>query len=183
MNNRKNAASPDKAVTRRQAIAGIAIALGGLAAGSRAVGQDQQPAAKEAPGTAPKKTRTSLHYEVDYKAVPQRIYELLLDPKQFAAMTGRAADLDPREGGAFSLFGGLIVGRNVELVPNERIVQAWRPTHWDPGVYSVVRFELRGLGTQTTLVLDHTGYPEAESEALDSGWKGHYLVPIAKFLG
>jgi activator of HSP90 ATPase len=28
-------------------------------------------------------------------------------------------------GGAFSLFGGIIVGRHIELVPNERIVQAW----------------------------------------------------------
>jgi hypothetical protein len=39
----------------------------------------------------------------------------------------------PQSRGAFNTFGGLIEGRNVELIPNRRIVQAWRPAHWDPG--------------------------------------------------
>ena len=29
-------------------------------------------------------------------------------------------------GGEFALFGGLIVGRHIELAPDELIVQAWR---------------------------------------------------------
>jgi activator of HSP90 ATPase len=57
--------------------------------------------------------RTFLHQEVDFKATPQRIHEILLDSKQFAAFTGMPAEIDPKAGGAFSMFGGLIVGRNV----------------------------------------------------------------------
>ena len=72
------------------------------------------------------------------------------------------ATIDATAGGAFSTFGGLIEGRNIELIPNQRIVQAWRPTHWDPGVYSIVRFELKPKGSETTVVLDHTGFPEGE---------------------
>jgi len=41
-----------------------------------------------------------------------------------------------------SLFGGHIVGRHVELAPNERVVQAWRVADWPPGVYSIAKFEL-----------------------------------------
>ena len=89
-------------------------------------------------------TRTYLHQEVDLKATPQKIYEILLDSKQFAAFTGMPAEISRDSGGAFSMFGGMIVGRNVELVANQLIVQAWRPASWNSGVYSIVRFELKG---------------------------------------
>jgi activator of HSP90 ATPase len=83
---------------------------------------------KEMPATASHQTLTALHQEVDFAASRQRIYEVLLDSKQFAAFTGMAAAIDPKAGRAFSTFGDLIVGRNVELNPAQRIVQAWRPT-------------------------------------------------------
>jgi activator of HSP90 ATPase len=63
--------------------------------------------------------------------------------KQFTAFSGAPAEIDREPGGTFSLFGGLIVGRNVELIPKERIVQAWRPADWEAGVYTLVRFELK----------------------------------------
>ncbi len=175
-------AAPVDALTRRQAIAGLAIALGGLAVGATANGQPQQTPAVQAPSIPAGQSRTSLHYEADFKAAAQRIYDVLLDSKLFATFTGLPAEIDPREGGAFSMFGGLIVGRNVELVPGQRIVQAWRPAHWTPGIYSIVKFELKEQGPQTRLELDHTGFPEGESDSLDHGWKSHYLVPLAKFL-
>jgi len=68
----------------------------------------------------------TIHQEIDFTASPQQLYEALMDSKQFAAFSGRPAEINRELGGAFSLFKGHIVGRNVELVPNERIVQAWR---------------------------------------------------------
>ncbi len=62
------------------------------------------------------------------KSDPQHIYEALLDAKKFNAFPGAPAEIDRKAGGAFSMFGGQIVGRNIELVPNQRIVQAWRPS-------------------------------------------------------
>jgi activator of HSP90 ATPase len=182
MNHNNEPVPPADAVSRRQAIAEIAITLCGLAAGSRALGQTPGPSAKEAPGAAPNQARTSLHYEADFGATARRIYEALLDSKQFAAFTGMPAEIDRREGGAFSMFGGLIVGRNVELIPDRRIVQAWRPAHWPAGIYSIVKFEFQEQGAQARLVLDHTGFPQEESVSLDHGWKSHYLVPLSKFL-
>jgi activator of HSP90 ATPase len=159
------------AFTRRQMIAGVAAAaLGGLATGRDTwarVQQQQNP--KEAPSAAANQARTSLHQEIELKALPQRIYEIILDSKQFAVFTGMPATIDPAAGGAFSMFGGMIVGRNVELVPTQRFVQAWRPTHWDPGVYSVVKFVLKPQGSGTMLILDHTGFPEGEYDSLFKG--------------
>src|ERR1700678_2388108 len=114
--NEKSHPKRSTTVTRRQAIAGIALAVGGLAAGTRARG-DTQDSAKPSQEEAPGKPRASLHYEADFKVGPGRIYGVLLDPTQFAAMTGRPAVINATEGGAFSLFGGLILGRNVELLP------------------------------------------------------------------
>jgi activator of HSP90 ATPase len=141
----------------------------------------QQPAMKETPGTTANHSRTSLHYHADLKASPQRIYEALLDSKLFAAFTGAPAEIDSRAGGAFSLFGGQIVGRNVELIPDRRIVQAWRPSHWDPGIYSIVKFDLKPRETGATLVLDHTGFPEGLADHLDEGWRMHYLDTLQKY--
>jgi len=98
----------------------------------------------------------------------------LLDAKQFAKMSTLPAEIDPKEGGAFSLFQGQIVGRNVELVRDERVVQAWRPAHWEAGMYSMVRFALKAQGAGTLVVLDHTGFPEGDFDHLDEGWKAHY---------
>lgn len=181
MNDRENRAVSASRVTRRQLIAGLATAFGSLAACSEALANAQQ-APKERPGAAADKVRTSLHQEITFNANPQRIYKALLDSKQFSAFTHLSAEIDPKAGGAFAMFGGLIVGRNVELVPNQRIVQAWRPTHWDPGIYSIVKFELERLGSETKVVLDHTGFPEGEFDSLNSGWKPRYWDPLKKFL-
>ena len=85
-------------------------------------------------------------------ASPRAVYELLTSSDKFAAMTGGApADIDATEGGAISLFGGMITGRNIELVPGERIVQAWRPNPWDPGVFSLVRFSIEEANDGSTV--------------------------------
>lgn len=167
--------------TRRQLLSNAAIILGSLAASSNSWGGDQ-PASKEDAGSAPNQDRTSLHQEMGLKGRAGRVYEVLLSSKEFAAFSGAPAAIDPTPGGGFSLFGGLIVGRNVELIPSQRIVQAWRPTHWSPGVYSVVRFELKPNGAATLVVLDHTGFPAGEFDHLTSGWRQHYWEGLTTFL-
>ncbi|MGB8543612.1 MAG: SRPBCC family protein [Candidatus Acidiferrales bacterium] len=167
--------------SRRQLLSGAAITLCTLATSSALHGKPHQ-SITEKQSTDAEATRTSLHQEIDLKASPQKIYEILLDSKQFAAFTGMPADISRDPGGAFTMFGGMIVGRNVELVPNQRIVQAWRPASWDAGVYSIVKFELKGDASHTTLVLDHTGFPEGDYAHLDPGWHIRYWTPLEKYL-
>jgi activator of HSP90 ATPase len=178
----KNLTALTNTQTRRQLIRGIAVTFGGLMAASSIRGQTQ-PTMTEAQSTGTEGLLTYLHQEIDIKASPKRIHDALLDSKQFAAFTGMAAEISRDAGGALSMFGGLIVGRNIELVPNQRIVQAWRPASWDPGIYSVVKFELKPHHPQTTIVLDHTGFPEGSFRHLDSGWYERYWEPLKKFLG
>jgi activator of HSP90 ATPase len=67
----------------------------------------QQPAMTEKPSTSANQNRTSIHYEIDFKPNPLRLYEAILDQKQFAAFSGLPATIDRTPGGAFSQFGGL----------------------------------------------------------------------------
>ena len=98
-----------------------------------------------------------IHHEIDYEASPDAIYQILTGPGKFSQMTGGApAEIDPKTGGEFSLFGGMVVGINIECSPGERLVQAWRPVSLEPGVYSMVRFELKAHNGGTRVVLDHT---------------------------
>jgi uncharacterized protein YndB with AHSA1/START domain len=128
-------------------------------------------------------------------AVPQRIYDALTDASLFQkveSLSGAMKSVDINShpavisrdpGGAFSLFGGYIVGRQIELVPNQRIVEAWRTMSWAPGLYSIARFELAAEGSSTRLVFDHAGFPTGTAEQLAAGWKSNYWEPLEKFLG
>ncbi len=123
-----------------------------------------------------------IHQEIDFKASPKRIYEALMNDKEHGEFTGRPAKISRDVGGAFSCHGGMVVGCNVELIPNERIVQAWRIADWDDGVYSIVRFELKEQGSETRLILDHSGFPEGAGEHLEGGWHKMYWEPLRSYL-
>ena len=172
--------------TRRQLIAGAAIAIGGVALGATAA---KAGAAEEISRAA-----ESIHLEHVFKASRKRVYEALTDSKQFHSVVllsaavksgmaqGGSTEISREAGGAFSFFGGYISGRQIELVPNERIVQAWRTGSWGPGMYSIAKFELLEEGAGTKLVFDHTGFPTGDAEHLVAGWKTNYWEPIDKFL-
>jgi uncharacterized protein YndB with AHSA1/START domain len=187
MSERKNSSAQLTAPTRRQVIAGVAMAFGGLGMGSAMSWAD----AKEEISHAAE----AIHQEPVFKASRKRVYEALTDAKQFdkvvqlstAMKSGMAPGAKPTEiareaGGAFALFGGYVTGRHLELVPNERIVQAWRAGGWDPGDYSIAKFQLVEQGAGTTIVFDHAGFPKGKAEHLAEGWKINYWEPLQKFL-
>jgi activator of HSP90 ATPase len=190
MSDRNNLAALANGSTRRQAMVGVAIAFGGLALGTTEARAEADDGISH--------TAEAIHQEPVFKASRKRVYEALTDAKQFdkvIQLSGvmqsmhlgdKPAEISREAGGAFALFGGYITGRHIELVPNERIVQAWRAGSWSQGVYSIAKFELveQGSGTEsgTKIVFDHTGFPKGEAEHLASGWKAHYWEPIEKLL-
>jgi activator of HSP90 ATPase len=125
----------------------------------------------------------AIHQEIEFKANPKQVYDALLDAKQFSQLSGGApAEIDAKAGGAFSCFGGMITGRNVELKSAQRIVQAWRAGNWPEGEYSIAHFELTAHGTGSKLTFEHVGFPEAMREHLDGGWHKMYWEPLKKHL-
>jgi uncharacterized protein YndB with AHSA1/START domain len=187
VNDRTNLRSPANYPTRRQLITGVTFALGSLGFASASTFAEIPEEISH--------SAEAIHLETVFKASRKRVYEALTDAKQFhkvtqlsaAVKSGMAPGTAPTEivnapGGAFSFFGGYISGRNIELVPNERIIQAWRAGNWTPGIYSIAKFDLVEQGSDTKLVFDHTGFPKGEAEHLVEGWKTNYWQPLSKFL-
>jgi activator of HSP90 ATPase len=123
---------------------------------------------------------SNIHQEITLGAAPARIYEALVDAARFGALSGAPASGASSEGAPFSLFGGHITGRHVELVPGKRVVQAWRAKTWPEGLYSIVRFELETVGAGTKLVFDHDAFPPDMAEHLAKGWQTNYWDHLAK---
>ena len=122
-----------------------------------------------------------IHQEIDLNASPQKVYEALLDSKQFTDFSALAAEINREGGGAFSLFKGHIIGRNLELVPNQRIVQGWRVVTWPEGAYSIARFDLKPQGSGTHVVFDHIGFPEGLHDHLAQGWEENYWLLLKEY--
>ena len=171
--------------TRRQAIAGLSAGAAALSTSRVSCGETGEIA----------RTMEAIHQEIIFKASRERVYTALTDAREFhkvvllsgAVQSGMVKAPKPSEisreaGGAFAIFGGFIIGRQIELLPNTRIVQAWRPLDWQPGVYSIAKFELVEQGSATRLVFDHTGFPEGQAEHLAQGWKMNYWQPLEKVL-
>lgn len=175
------------AMARRRILAGGFMALG-AAALARAEASDQ-------PTSEVFRDAEAIHQEPFFKAERARVYEALSTGEKFdriikltsvmqsAPMSGKmeATRMSPRAGSTFALFGGYIVGRQIELAPAELIVQAWRVGSWSPGVYSIARFQLADESGGTRIVFDHTGFPKGQAEHLAAGWHEHYWDPLAKF--
>ena len=123
-----------------------------------------------------------IHQSITIKTSPAKVYEAMTSAEQFSKATGAAADISKDEGGLFSCFGGQIVGRHIELLPNERIVQAWRVNMWPEGVYSIVKFDLSHANDATTLELEQAGYPDGMEEHLTPGWHKMYWEPLKAYL-
>lgn len=137
----------------------------------------------------------AIHQEVTFKASPKRICDVLTETKLFDKVVQASAamksgmitakvptQISPEVGGAFTIFGGHIVGRQIELMPAQRVVQAWRVVDWAPGVYSIAHFELTADGSGTKLVLDHTGFPVGGAAHYAEGWRVNYWEPMEKTL-
>lgn len=118
------------------------------------------------------------------------LYQAFVDANRVSAYTRSPAKIDPKEGGKFELFGGMISGEIVENKPNEKIVQKWRMRDWVDGVYSTVTltFEQQG-GGETLLTLEQSNIPHEDKKgalvfnAVEEGWKERFFKPIKLFTG
>lgn len=187
---------PSTHISRRALALGVAglPALFGAASPVLAAAANAD-AAQPQTGAGLSQSSQAIHQKVILSAKRQRVYDVLTSAKQFDALTrlsdavslvtapnAQATAISGEAGGSFTLFGGYITGRHLEMVPGERLVQAWRAGSWEPGDYSVVKFTLFDQGAGCRLVLDHRGFPEGQGASLAYGWRVHYWEPLTKLL-
>jgi activator of HSP90 ATPase len=70
---------------------------------------------------------------VQLPAAADALYQMYLDPKQHAAITGSpVVRIAPEVGAEFWAFDGRIHGRILALTAGRQIVQSWRSFEWRP---------------------------------------------------
>src|ERR1700733_3872788 len=171
-------------ISRRKAVLGAFVAFSALGISG--------PASLAQPTEEISHSAEEIHQENVFRANRKRVFEALTETKQFDklvklsgisdALGTKPTQISKEVGGTFTIFGGHIIGRQLELLPAERIVQAWRVVDWEPGWYSIARFNLVEEGAGTKIVFDHTGFPKGLGEHLASGWKEHYWDTLQKYL-
>jgi activator of HSP90 ATPase len=176
---------PSKSVSRREVSARLLGLLPALSLAASARADAETVPFSDDSGVS--RNCECIHQEVVMQASRARVYKALTDAKEFSKVTefsmpGAGAAISPDAGGEFSLFTGIISGRNIEMVPGVRLVQAWRAKDMGPGIYTIARFQLKDEGPSTRLIFDQTAIPQGMAEHLAEGWKSHYWEPLQKYL-
>ena len=110
----------------------------------------------------------------------EKVWQALVDPQVIAKWGAGPAKMKAQAGFKFSLWGGDIHGKNLEIIPHQKLVQDWYGGNWPRP--SQATFTLTHKAGCTTLKLSHTDVPEKEVQAIDHGWDDYYLGPLKKLL-
>lgn len=122
-----------------------------------------------------------IHQTVAFAATPPEMYEALMDEKKHAEFTGSHAEVSRKVGGEFSVWDGSLSGKNLELVPDKKIVQSWRADDWPKGCYSTVTFEFTESKDGTKLNFTQIGIPDEFYKDIKEGWYTYYWEPLKKY--
>jgi uncharacterized protein YndB with AHSA1/START domain len=114
-------------------------------------------------------------------ATPAQVYHAWLNSDEHGQMTGSPSTASDQVGAEFDAWDGYIHGKNLELVPNKRIVQAWRTSEFsDDEADSKIDITLEPSGSQTKLTLHHTGLPPHGGQ-YEEGWVESYFDPMREY--
>ena len=115
------------------------------------------------------------------KAKPHQIYSAWMNSGGHTKMTGSPAVVSDQVGGAFTAWDGYIEGRNIELIPDKKIVQAWRSLEFSPEEGdSVLEVTLEPVGDTTRLTLHHYNLPPHGAQ-YEKGWEESYFQPMREY--
>jgi activator of HSP90 ATPase len=118
---------------------------------------------------------------ITFKASPHDVYEALMDSAKHTAFTGGAAEISREVGGEYMAYDGYITGKNIELVPDKKIIQSWRAVDWDEGYFSRVAFTFTAVPEGTRLDFVHTDVPDGTEDEFTQGWIDNYWEPMKKY--
>ena len=110
-------------------------------------------------------------------AAPEDVYKAWLQSASHAKMTGGAARVNARVDAEFQAWDGYISGRNLELDPGRRILQAWRTSAFtEAEADSLLEVLFKPYGARTRLQIRHSQLP-AHGMQYKQGWVESYFTP------
>ena len=123
------------------------------------------------------KTITQTHY---INAPIGAVWTAFTDPILINKWGGGPAVMDGKVGTEFSLWGGDIHGKNIEIETEKKLVQEWYAGEWSAP--STVTFTFSTEGSKTKVDIVHENVLDSEVDEIDNGWKVYFIVPIQELL-
>lgn len=114
------------------------------------------------------------------QASVQDVYNALVNPNMIELWTGDEVVMDDKVGTEFSLYEGNISGKNLEIVPEKKIVQQWY--FGDQEEPSIVTILLHQDKNNTSVEVRQTNIPDEAFENISEGWSYAYFEPIMELL-
>ncbi|MFT7155364.1 MAG: activator of HSP90 ATPase [Parvicella sp.] len=114
-------------------------------------------------------------------AKAEAIYNAWLNSEQHSQMTGGEAIVSDKVDGTFWAWDGYIEGKNIELIPFNKIVQLWRTAEFKENeIDSTIELTLEETNGSTLITLVHSNLSEAGEQYIE-GWKDNYFTPMAMY--
>ena len=116
-----------------------------------------------------------------FPASPDEVYLAWLDSEGHSHMTGSPARISSKVGEEFEAWDGYIFGKNLELEPGKRILQAWRTTEFEPSERdSLVEIIFEPSSDGTKVIINHSNLP-AHGSQYQQGWVDFYFQPMKEY--
>jgi len=114
-------------------------------------------------------------------APPEDVYLALTNEATMMLWTGDQASFVAEVGAEFSMWDGSILGKNLELEPNKKIVQQWFFGEEETETPSIVTLKLHPHNQGTSLEVRHTNIPDEEYNDIADGWTAEYVGSLIDF--
>jgi activator of HSP90 ATPase len=115
----------------------------------------------------------TIEQKYEMNATPERVFDALVNPDIIQIWSGDEAKMGPAVGDSFTLWGGQMFGKNLEVIKNKKLVQEWCYDQWDKP--SKVTFTLKPKGKKTIVELLHEDVPDKSYKSIEEGWDSYYL--------
>jgi activator of HSP90 ATPase len=126
----------------------------------------------------------TINQKVVFKnTTPKALYALYMDAKKHTLIAGSPCTISAKEGSKYSVHGGYITGKNLQLIKDKLIVQTWRAQDWTKNdVDSTFIINLEQNGKDVVLHATHANVPDKHAASVTKGWTGHYWNPWKQHL-
>ena len=114
------------------------------------------------------------------KSSPEEVFNAMTNSLTLELWTGYPAVFQLEANTEFSIWDGDIIGMNLEIVPDKKIVQEWYfEDNQEP---SIVTIELTIQNDKTQVDLSHTNIPDDAFSNIEEGWNKYYFGTMRKYL-
>lgn len=112
-------------------------------------------------------------------AQPSDIYAALTNPYTIELWSGYPAKMDTEPGSEFSLWEGDITGRNLEFIPDRKVVQEWY--FGNQSEKSIVTITIQPDRENSVVTVEHINIPDDDFSDIAEGWREYYIGAIISF--